>query len=152
MYGKWREPQYAQSYLGKVYKTVSFIRYKLYPNIAKVFGQVHQVIYDFFQKRMSTEMWITHHIPKKYALHHFSLLVCTTNFVGWISSDEIINLGFWDILGPYFLVPEASEMDYEEMPTYSGMKLFSDIGGAACLGMGVSMASIVGIFEYIIYK
>ena len=43
-------------------------------------------------------------------------------------------------------------MDYEEMPTYSGMKLFSDIGGAACLGMGVSMASIVGIFEYIIYK
>ena len=82
MYGKWREPQYAQSYLGKVYKTVPFIRYKLYPNIAKVFGQVHQVIYDFFQKRMSTEMWITHHIPKKYALHHFSLLVCTTNFVG----------------------------------------------------------------------
>ena len=51
-----------------------------------------------------------------------------------------------------YLVPEASEMDYEEMPSYSGMQLFSDIGGAACLGMGVSMASIVGIFEYIIYK
>ena len=43
-------------------------------------------------------------------------------------------------------------MDYEEMPSYSGMQLFSDIGGAACLGMGVSMASIVGIFEFIIYK
>ena len=41
-------------------------------------------------------------------------------------------------------------MDYEEMPSYSGMQLFSDIGGAACLGMGVSMASIVGIFEFII--
>ena len=52
----------------------------------------------------------------------------------------------------HFLVPEASEMDYEEMASYSGMQLFSDIGGAACLGMGVSMASIVGILEFIIYK
>ena len=43
-------------------------------------------------------------------------------------------------------------MDYEEMASYSGMQLFSDIGGAACLGMGVSMASILGILEFIIYK
>ena len=67
MYGKWREPQYAQSYLGNVFDMVSFVR--------------HRVIYDFLQKRMSTEMQITHHIPKKYALHHFSLLVCSLQIV-----------------------------------------------------------------------
>ena len=43
-------------------------------------------------------------------------------------------------------------MDYEEMPSYSGMQLFSDIGGAAYLEMGISLVTIVGIFDYIIYK
>ena len=55
---------------------------------------------------------------------------------------------------PCFLitVPEGSEMDYEEEPEYTLESLFSDIGGAAGLALGMSLATFFGALEYLIYR
>lgn len=55
---------------------------------------------------------------------------------------------------PCFLitVPEGSEMDYEEEPEYTLESLFSDIGGAAGLALGMSLATFFGALEYLLYR
>ena len=52
----------------------------------------------------------------------------------------------------FILVPEGSEMDYEEEPEYTLESLFSDIGGAAGLALGMSLATFFGALEYLIYR
>ena len=49
-------------------------------------------------------------------------------------------------------VPEGSEVDYEEEPAYTLESLFSDVGGAAGLGLGMSLATFFGALEYFIYR
>ena len=49
-------------------------------------------------------------------------------------------------------VPEGSEMDFEEEPEYTLESLFSDIGGAAGLALGMSLATFFGALEYFIYR
>ena len=49
-------------------------------------------------------------------------------------------------------VPEGSEMDYEEEPEYTLETLFSDIGGAAGLALGMSLATFFGAIEYLLYR
>jgi hypothetical protein len=58
------------------------------------------------------------------------------------------------ISNPCFLitVPEGSEMDYEEEPEYTLESLFSDIGGAAGLALGMSLATFFGALEYLLYR
>ena len=43
-------------------------------------------------------------------------------------------------------------MDYEEEPEYTLESLFSDIGGAAGLALGVSLATFFGALEYLLYR
>ena len=43
-------------------------------------------------------------------------------------------------------------MDYEEEPEYTLESLFSDIGGAAGLALGMSLATFFGALEYLIYR
>ena len=49
-------------------------------------------------------------------------------------------------------VPEGSEMDFVEEPEYTLESLFSDIGGAAGLALGMSLATFFGALEYFIYR
>ena len=50
------------------------------------------------------------------------------------------------------LVPEGSEVDYEEEPAYTLESLFSDVGGAAGLALGMSLATFFGALEYLMYR
>ena len=43
-------------------------------------------------------------------------------------------------------------MDYEEEPEYTLESLFSDIGGAAGLALGMSLATFFGALEYLLYR
>ena len=52
----------------------------------------------------------------------------------------------------YLLVPEGSEVDYEEEPAYTLESLFSDVGGAAGLALGMSLATFFGALEYLMYR
>ena len=49
-------------------------------------------------------------------------------------------------------VPEGSEVDYEEEPSYTLESLFSDVGGAAGLALGMSLATFFSALEYLIYR
>ena len=49
-------------------------------------------------------------------------------------------------------VPEGSEVDYEEEPAYTLESLFSDVGGAAGLALGMSLATFFGALEYLMYR
>ena len=57
---------------------------------------------------------------------------------------------YWDLMNN--LVPEGSEVDYEEEPAYTLESLFSDVGGAAGLALGMSLATFFGALEYLIYR
>ena len=52
----------------------------------------------------------------------------------------------------FVLVPEGSEVDYEEEPAYTLESLFSDVGGAAGLALGMSLATFFGALEYLMYR
>ena len=49
-------------------------------------------------------------------------------------------------------VPDGSEIDYAEEPVYDISSLFADVGGAAGLALGMSLATLLGALEYSLCK
>ena len=49
-------------------------------------------------------------------------------------------------------VPDGSEIDYAEEPVYDISSLFADVGGAAGLALGMSLATLLGAVEYTVCK
>jgi len=45
---------------------------------------------------------------------------------------------------------ETYEREFVEVPTYAGAQFLSDVGGAAGLVLGVSVATVVGLIDCII--